>query len=192
MNHMASIISLSAAIVLAGCSAPAPAADPATLAQLWSTSTTTSVSEVDPADSLDELVSRSTLIVRGTVAAVEAGPIDVYEMPDQTDTKTSSLITVDVSSVVRGAAPGDTVVVWVSDALAAVPAERAALQGEALWFLRPSELDGVFHTSTRAGVIGPSDRGRLEALRDPGLSSAVVPSAVRDLSGLEQAVRSKS
>ena len=152
--------------------------------QFWNGFGTVSAAEVDPAESLDELVSRSTLIVRGSIADLAAGPVDVYELDEGKVSMPSTILTVKVSKVVVGTAEGE-VRIWLSQENPSVSGVETVPSAEFLWFLRPSDSFGLFHTTTLAGVIGADSTGALVTFRDRSAGEGIIPPGTRELSEVE-------
>lgn len=155
--------------------------------QFWSGFGTVSAAEVDPAENLDELVSRSTLIVSGSIADLTEGPVDVYDLDEGEVSKPSTILTVDVSRVVAGTAEGE-VRIWLSQENPSLPGVESLPPQEFLWFLRPSDTPGLYHTTTLAGVIGADSTGVLVTFRDRSAGESIIPPGTRELSELEDLV----
>lgn len=153
-----------------------PAARP-----FWSSSAIVSALEVDPAQDLADLSDQATVIVRGPIERIEAGPsFPVTSDDGKTDPGGTSLVTVRVVDAVKGS-PGQSVTVWLSGAYPAASAPTDPY----LWYLKPSERPGVMYPASRTGVIGPGDDGALTTVLTPGDTGIIVPPGVRSVDQLQ-------
>lgn len=164
--------------------APGPAVN-MSADQFWDGFSVISGAELNPAESLDELVSRSTLIVTGLVSKVTPGPVDVHEPGERDVASPSTILTIAVSGVIAGT-PADEVKVWLSQENPSTSGVESLPADEFLWFLRPSDEPGLFHTTTLAGVIGVDSTGALVAFRDRGTGEDIIPPGVNELLELER------
>lgn len=186
----ASALTLAVAIGITSCTGAPPRVDAASSEAFWAHYRAVSTAEVDAADSLAELVSRSNLIVLGSVTSVNAGPSDVYTLDDGSVVeKTSTVLTVDSSSTLAGA-PVAEVRVWLSaeGPSEAIPSSTAVPDAEFVWFLRPSDEEGLHLMTTVAGIVGLDDDGTLATLRAPEASVDVVPPGVQSMEAFESTV----
>lgn len=176
-----------AALALGSCSAPQPtsaATPPATLSatDFWS-STSSPGNEVDPAQSLADLESRSEQIVLGRVVAAQSGPDHPLTVGGATvDLDGTTVVTVQVSQSLTGP-PTDQVQVWLHGERAqlnGVPADRLP-EDQHLWFLIPSEHPGLTLPTTQAGVIGPDHTADPTTLLDPAQAPEIVPSGAQSV-----------
>src|SRR5690554_1104399 len=146
--------------------------------------------EVDPPQSLDELVEESELGVRGSIAKVRKGPTDRYDSGDPqvgVVESRSEILELDVTEVLSGEAP-ETVKVWLTAPIDDRRIELVLPEAEYLWFLTTERSVGdLYLTSSLAGIIRETPTG-LGTLRDPAVGH-VVPDGVRTLDELAALVR---
>ncbi len=171
-------------VALSACALASTPKPPLSADEFWNGFGAVPAAEVSPAGSLDELVERSTLVVRGSIAGLAEGPVDVYALDEGEVTKPSTILTVVVSSVISGP-PVKEVRIWLSQENPSVSGVEALPRAEFLWFLKPSDTTGLFLTTTLSGVIGVDSSGALATFRDRSGGEAIIPAGVRDLSELE-------
>ena len=182
---------LLASVVLSACTPTTDSSTRVSADQFWTGFNVVSAAEVDPAASLDDLVSRSTLIVRGSIADLTEGPSDLYKLEEGDVSKPSTILTIDVSKVVAGTV-GDEVRIWLSQENPSISRIEALPSTEFLWFLRPSDTLDLFHTTTLAGVVGVDSMGALVTFRDRSAGETIIPQGVRELSQLEALVAERA
>lgn len=139
----------------------------------WRPAELTIAEEVEPAGSLVDLAERSTLVVRGHVAAVRERA-SAFEG--------ATTVMVDVDQVLKGSADAQVRVdvhvrvgrTEAGDAVAAPPEDY-------LWFLTPGDDEGVWYASSVTGVLGPGRDGAVTAVLQPQDTRRVVPADVATL-----------
>lgn len=146
--------------------------------------------EIDPPQTLGELVEDSELVLRGSIAKVRSGPTDRYDSddPQVPDLELrSAILEVDVTEVLRGEAPR-TVKVRISAPIDDRGLELVLPDEEYLWFLTTEGSFGdLYLTTSLAGVVRET-AGGLETLRDPA-AGHVLPDGVRTLDELAALAR---
>jgi hypothetical protein len=171
-----------AAAVVGGCAAEsAPAAE----AQFWR-GVSGSASEVDPPESLDELIDGAETVVRGRIVDVVDVLPAVTGLP-ATDPVVALVVAVD--EVLQGK-PTDATVKVVRPREPAVSLEQITStmpDGEALFFLQPAGYGDYLGTSSDLGILGEVD-GVATTVLMPGLEANLIDPG-SSLDDVEQSVR---
>jgi hypothetical protein len=133
--------------------------------------------EVDPPQSLDDLVDKAEVIVVGPIEEVAAGPERIDRLPEGDIVNESTVLTVRVDRTLKGQA-GETIRVWMSGPAQGPTATKILGTESTTWFLEPSDVEGLDIMVSQLGVVGPNDQGRVVTLRSPEETPVIVDQAV--------------
>lgn len=189
-THLRRLVLIAVALMVGtSCSSNTAAESVDSVDSFWSELSSVTFMEVDPPVSTDNLVEKSTLIIRGTILESRAWEDEPFydESVDYTVRFPLTTLQVQVSEVIYGEQTEeriDIILAGANEDAKSAGTNTKVPKSDHLFFLTPAnraDSPGAYVLASDLGAWALNDQGVLSTVRDPGLRDNVIPKDVSDL-----------